>query len=455
LSTDHHSDEPPPVTAAGAPHLLYVAWGYPPARGAGRYRALATSNAFAAAGWDVTVLTVEKSAFENLTGTDPELEKSIDPRVTVVRAPFDSSRGESDISLWSRFHVYSPLLWNFLKAKQTTLIFPETNYGAWKPSLLKAASRIHADKPVSLVIGTANPNVDFTPGHFLKKRFGVPYVMDYRDTWHLNVYTGKRVGSPWSASARIERKMLRSASEAWFVNPPIKNWHAMEYPKNNGNFHVVFNGFDSDLLHLAPPGEPNAKDAGLVFGYLGTIYGPMPLRESLEGWRLARRRSPLVARSRLVFRGRIGHYATPTAQILSLLNEFADDSVSYSGPVSKTEISPVYDGFDALLLILGKSRYVTSGKVFEYAATGLPIVALHDPETAATSVLDGYPHVYPIASVTVEEIANALVAAAEHAATVSAKDVANAREWSHKLERDRQILPRITALTALIAGGAR
>ena len=45
------------------PHLLYVAWGYPPCRGGGVYRALATPNAFAEAGWDVTVLTVDRETF--------------------------------------------------------------------------------------------------------------------------------------------------------------------------------------------------------------------------------------------------------------------------------------------------------------------------------------------------------------------------------------------------------
>ena len=47
----------------GRPRLLYVAWGFPPCRGSGVYRALATANAFAAGGWDVTVLTVEREVF--------------------------------------------------------------------------------------------------------------------------------------------------------------------------------------------------------------------------------------------------------------------------------------------------------------------------------------------------------------------------------------------------------
>src|SRR5690554_3974765 len=102
---------PRTLADGSAPHLLYVAWGYPPSRGAGMYRALATANALAAAGWKVTVLTADKETFDVLTGTDPTMESSIDPAITVVRVPFDASRGEADLRKWSRTRAVSPLWW--------------------------------------------------------------------------------------------------------------------------------------------------------------------------------------------------------------------------------------------------------------------------------------------------------------------------------------------------------
>ena len=59
------------------------------------YRALATANAFVREGWQVTVLTATRDTFERLTGSDPEAEKSIDPRIDIVRVPFDPERGET------------------------------------------------------------------------------------------------------------------------------------------------------------------------------------------------------------------------------------------------------------------------------------------------------------------------------------------------------------------------
>lgn len=432
-----------------APHVLYVAWGYPPSRGAGMYRALATANAFAQDGWRVTVLTATRQTFERLTGSDPESEAHIDPRINVVRVPFDPARGETDLRKWSRARLYSPLWWNFAHFTRSRMSFPEGGYGSWKAPLAAAAEQIHRAHPVDLVVGSANPNVDFIPGAHLHRKHGVPYVMDYRDSWHLAVYSGARVGSPLGRSNRLERRLLNDAQEAWFVNEAIRDWHATEYPRRAEHFHVVANGYDPQFLPSLPDRIVD-PDGGLTFGFLGTIYGPMPLRETLDGWRIARAESPIVESSRLIFRGRLGHFAEADPVTAALLDEYKDDGVSYLGPVSKTQVAEVYRGFDALLLILGRSKYVTSGKVFEYAATGLPIAALHHPETAATSTLRGHPRLFPVPEPTPRHIADALIATAEDVLAKAPGDVERTKQWAAHLSRDAQLLPRVSALRELV-----
>ncbi len=410
------------------------------------YRALATANAFVREGWQVTVLTATRDTFERLTGSDPEAEKSIDPRIDIVRVPFDPERGETDLSRWSRWRLYSPLLWNFLRWIRARAIFPENSYANWLFPLVAAAERIHQDKPVSLVIGSANPNVDFMPGDRLYRRHGIPYVMDHRDAWNLDVYTGKRLASRRSRSGRLERRLISHATEAWFVNKPIRDWHADQYPARAANYHVVANGFDPNFLDATRTRPPDAE-TGLTFGYLGTIYGPIPLRQTLEGWRLARGRSPLLRNASLVFRGRLGHFAEPDAAAAALLEEFKGDGVSYGGPISKTHITELYRSFDALLLIISRSKYVTSGKVFEYAATGLPIAALHHPETAATDILKGHPAWFPVRDLTPDEISGVLIATGERAASMTPDDFRKSQAWAKHLARDEQLAPRIAALT--------
>ena len=292
---------------ARRPHLLYVAWGFPPCRGSGVYRALATANAFAADGWDVTVLTVEREVFERFTGADPSLEDLVDPRIDVVRVPFAWPILETDLRQWSALRIFAPQVWRRLRTRADKRHFPEVSYGPWRPIIEAAAEEIHSRRPVDLTLGTANPNVAFTAGAHLHERFAVPYVLDYRDAWTLDVFDGQLVHEPSSEVGRWERRLVDSASEIWFVNEPIAAWHRRHYPEAADRIHVVSNGWDADL---APDHEPRVPpaDRPLSFGYIGTISLKVPVTEFLEGWRRARARTPEMADARASIRGYLGFY---------------------------------------------------------------------------------------------------------------------------------------------------
>lgn len=428
------------------PHLLYVAWGYPPCRGSGVYRAWATANAFAAAGWDVTVLTVPREVFTMSTGVDESLERTIDPRIDIVRVPFDSAAFQNDLRRWPWLRATAPELWNVVNARREQRTFPERTYGSWRPALEEAALKVHRRRPIDLVLGTANPHVDFTPGLRLHREHQVPYVMDYRDAWQLDVFSGSRLTPPDGEVARWEKDLVENAHAVWFVNEPILHWHADLYPAQADRFRVVANGYDS----APPPGQESAADA-LVFGYLGTISSAVPVDRLVEGWKLARTRSATVAASKIELWGHLNHVGTPNEAISRQLAGFAENGISYLGPVPKHEVGEVYSRFDALLLVLGTGRYVTSGKVFEYASTGLPIVSVHDPGNAASDVLRDAPAWYPVSDIgSPEAIADALIAAAERSLSQTSEERDAARSWAEQFQRARQLDPQIHALREFV-----
>lgn len=427
------------------PHLLYVAWGFPPCRGSGVYRAWATANAFAAAGWDVTVLTVPRETFTMSTGVDESLERTVDPSIEIIRVPFHAAAFENDLRTWSRTRATMPELWNVVNARKDWRSFPERTYGGWRPALENAAREVHERHPVDVVLGSANPHVDFIPGWELHQRYGVPYVMDYRDAWQLDVFSGARLHAAGSAVAEWESRLIEHAHAVWFVNDPIRQWHAELYPHAADKFRVVANGYDA-----APDAsQPRVQD-GLVFGYIGTISSAVPIDRLVEGWKLARTQSPLLARSRIELWGHLNHVGPPSEAVARQLSSFAESAISYRGPVAKREIGRVYAGFDALLLVLGTGRYVTSGKVYEYAATGLPIVSVHDPGNAASDVLQDAPSWFPVADLSPEQIAQALIAAADAAQSQSDAERGSARVWAEQFQRARQLDPQIQALTQLV-----
>ncbi|MEO7147110.1 MAG: glycosyltransferase [Terrimesophilobacter sp.] len=431
------------------PHLLYVAWGFPPSRGGGVYRALATANAFSEAGWRVTVLTVERETFLFTTGIDASLESHIDPSVRVVRIPYDVASIQHDLRRWSWIRARFTELWNVVRVARNLSSFPEPASGAWRHTLESVALSIHDDDPVDLVVGTTNPFIDFAPGLALKKKRGVPYVMDYRDAWQLNVFTGARTKKPWSNVARWERALVKSAHEIWFVNEPIKQWHADLYPHSAKRMRVVMNGFDRRLAHFSDRVR-DRRDEGLVFGYIGTISPEVPMRQLLAGWKLAREESQLIAESRLQIFGYLGHTGQLASELTQLLESQAQHGVSYDGPVEKSEIVATYATFDALLLVIGPGNYVTSGKVFEYAASGIPIVSIHDQRSGASRVLTGHPAWVSAADLTARGVADALLVGAALALEQTREQRAHVQVWAEHLARENQLRPRIEALASVV-----
>ncbi len=429
---------------ASAPHVLYIAWGFPPCRGSGVYRALATANAFAANGWKVTVLTADREIWLRYTGADLSLEERIDPRVNVERVRFEWPTLDPDISSWSRLRVATPRVWGRVRRLRDQLPFPEVAYGPWLPVLKEAVQRIHEQDPVDLTVATANPHVTFGAAHHLWRTAGVDYVMDYRDAWTLDVFSGDRVHSPRSRAGRREAELIGAAKEVWFVNDRIRDWHRTQYPGQADRMHTVANGYDPEFV---PPGIGRAPDPDrpLRYGYLGTISTRVPIGEFAEGWRQARRAEPL-ADATAVIRGHLGHYRAANANVSAMLDSAQEIGITYDGPVAKADVADFYHSVDVLLLILGSGRYVTSGKVFEYAATGLPIVSVHDPDSAASTVLADYPSWFPAASLSAADIAAALLAAgrARRAETAEARDAAVAA--AQKFARDAQLRPRVDAL---------
>lgn len=433
----------------GRPHLLYTAWSFPPSRAGGVYRALATVNAFAAAGWDVTVLTVPRSVWVESTGADADLEERVAPGVEIIRVPTDVPAFQNDIALWPRGRGRHPELWKLQDLRRDMVLFPEPNYGRWRPALERAAEQVHAAEQVDLAVGTANPHVDFIPGWHLHRRFGVRYVMDYRDAWQLDVFSGERLITAIPPVRWWERRLMADAAEIWFVNDAIRQWHVTEHPSEAAKMRVVANGYEEYGAPLAVPVRAE-RDRGLVFGYIGTVSDKVPMIPLLEAWRLARVSEPALEGARMRIHGYLGHFGAANTALAAALEAAKADGVEYVGPVGKATIGETYRGFDALVLALGTGRYVTSGKVYEYAATGIPIVSVHDPGNAATDVLRESPAWTATASLEPVDIAAALIATAVQAREQTPDERAAAQEWARQYERDRQLAPRIEELAAVV-----
>lgn len=435
--------------AGRRPRLLYLAFFFPPSRGSGVFRARATANHYAEAGWDVTVITAPREFFSYYLdgGSDETLEATVDPRVRVERPPMNTYHWETDVRRFSRLRKSMPVVADRFYRRMQRWFLPE-HYIGWIPGLLTRAFKLHARRRFDLVIATGNPFVSFAAAWFLGRTWRVPYVVDYRDAWTFNQFTEQVRFGPGTRTASWESRIVRDAAEIVFVNNGMRQWYAEQYPFAADRMTVVPNGWEPEFVGR-PAFQPPEPDRPLRFGYLGTVTPYLPLDELFEGWRLARK-DPLLADAELHIHGHLGFFAQTAEELRERLAAHEDAGVHYRGSFGKADVPRVYAETDALVFCVPGAKYVTSGKVFEYMASGKPIVSVHRPDIAAAEVLAGYPLWFAGDRLDAETVAESFVAAAKAARELDPSRHAAAQAHAETYTRTATLQPWEARMRALV-----
>ncbi|MFI9564230.1 glycosyltransferase [Streptomyces rishiriensis] len=444
------------------PRVLYLAFYFPPSRASGVYRARATANHLVEKGWDVTVCAAPLDFLYDVIGSvDEELSKTVDPSIRVERPSLNHYTWQHDLREFSWLRRSFPLMAKRVYQFSQTKLFPE-RYSSWAWASVVRALKLHSKKRFDVVIATGNPFASFGAAWMFNKLTGVPYVMDYRDSWTLEIFHDEPAFPEGHIAWGWEKRMLANASASVFVNEALRGWHAERYPEVADRMMVVPNGWDPDVLLPAESGD--AKEAGgepavsetgqdqprpLKFAYLGTLTAKQPLDEMAEAFKIARRH-PDLADAELQLHGHLGFFKNSPGALKARLglNEdgdhlegVEDNGLRYLGPVSKTEVGRVYEDADVLVFLAGGGRYVTSGKIFEYMASGHPIVSVHQPGIAAQDVLDGYPLWFNANSLDVDALAASMVAAGKAARDLTPDQRAVAQQHAQTYTREATLIP--------------
>jgi glycosyltransferase involved in cell wall biosynthesis len=433
--------------ASRSPRILYLAFFFPPSRSSGVYRARATAGHLAAAGWDVTVYTAPREFFTRYIGSvDPSLEQEADERIKVRRPGMGYFRWERDIRRYGRFRANMPILANAGYNWTQRRFFPE-HYASWIPHVVARALREHARKRFDLVLATGNPFASFAAAYWLHKLTGVPYALDYRDSWTFNQFTEESKYPDGHPAWAWERRTLEKSALTVFVNEGLRGWHAERYPAAADRMSVVPNGWEPEILGRAAYPGP-AAGRPLRFGYIGTITEAMPLSVLFDAWRIARAH-PELADASFELYGHLGFFKQSADPLIDKIPLREDLGVSYRGPLAKTEVGRAYHSLDALVFCVPGAKYVTSGKVFEYMATGKPIVSAHCPDIAAADVLTGHPLWFGVDRLDPQTVANCMVAAGKAARDLTEADFAAALAHAERYTRDNTLAPFEAALRGL------
>jgi glycosyltransferase involved in cell wall biosynthesis len=376
-----------------AKHLVYLAIGFPPASKSSTYRLRAHANAFAESEFKVTVLNACDVAWEQEMGIDKSLLHLVNPDINIVQLPLFRPEFETNVRNMSEMQIYDNKQWLKELREFQYEVFPEYVFGSWLPVLIEQMQKLHSATPIDLIVASLAPNVLLGVLKDFAIPNNIPYAVDYRDAWKFHSITGKSNFENTSKEFEIEGTVLNGAKLVSFVNPAIRDAYASIYATNSDNFIVSRNGFDSGELLVSDSGNCASNDR-LLLGYVGTmVFGVDHLKTLLTAWKAAILEEKIPSGSRFVIAGHIGAGFNRQENAKSrLIQDFKEYNVSYIGTISRTEIGRLYSEWNALVFPTVGEEFMTTGKIYEYMGTGLPIISSHSPNLEAVSLLTEYPN---------------------------------------------------------------
>ncbi len=415
------------------PHLVYIAFFFPPSRASGVYRALATANAFHEKGWEVTVITSDEEFYINEIGTyDSSLLKGIDQGISVIRVPFSFgvNRGNRNDgrfkSVFFRVQRKAKVVFSKIFGRLFSAVKAD-NYFKWVDPAVSALLEVNKNKRVSHILATGNPFSSFEVAYRCHKTIKVPFSIDYRDPWTLDVYSGEKLPLDKRVYA-LEKRIVESASNIFHVNEDMSEKNKAMFPKSVSNQFVAPNGFDLDSVASY---RRNADDEALVFGILGTLNPHWPIREILLAWNNIARDLPQGSCIKLG--GYLGYFAH-SEKPLSKLLPVGSTSFQYVGPIKKGEIKAFYESLDAIIIPASGGPMVTTGKVDEVAAQPHPVVCIQGKDGGARMALIGRPHVHSCEA-EISAIEQAMRNAINSHLDINQNDILEIQEFAASFER--------------------
>ena len=240
------------------PRLLIVSPHFPPANAPDMQRVRVSLPYFVAAGWDVTVLTVNDPT--PTAPLEPELEATVPAGVRVERAHCLSRR-------WTGWFGLNNVALRAL------------------PFLFRAGCRLLAGRRYDVVYFSTTMFIVLPFGRIWKMLYGVPYVIDLQDPWISDYYD--RPGAPrppggWKYSVAqglgraLEGWTMRGVSHLIVVSQKYLDALRARYPELRGTpgTELPFGSPDPDLRRagermasrapLLPPGGVRLAFAGAL-----------------------------------------------------------------------------------------------------------------------------------------------------------------------------------------------
>jgi glycosyltransferase involved in cell wall biosynthesis len=364
-------------------NLLFLSYYFPPMGMGGVQRAVKFVKYLPGSGWNPIVLTVKDVRYH---GHDRSLQKDIEKAQVIRTESLDLlrlaflARGQAKAGAGSAGNMTGILN----RAILPWIFVPDSKIG-WVPFAVQAGIRTAVKDGIQAVFTTSPPHSSHLAGFILKRRLGIPWVADFRDSWIRENYDRVPTPAHRGMNEFLLRLVLKHADRITGVSSRVLEDMWFLSRRKEADFIWNPNGFDpedfADFRH--------ERSVRFRITYCGTVNSVQPPDAFLAGAGKAILREPALRKAlEIRFVGSVSDVD---------LNEMIcgyglDGLVTRTGYVPHAESLRQLSCSDALLLVLpaDSGSGVIPGKLYEYLASGLPILGvLPDGEAARIALGSG------------------------------------------------------------------
>lgn len=366
--------------------VLIITYYWPPSGGSGVQRWLKFAKYLPETGWEPVIFTPENPDFDL---KDETLLAQIPSQLEVLKFP-----------IWEPYQLLNKVRQKkethpgrLLEQKEKSLLeraaiwfranflVPDPRVFWVKPSV-KFLSELVEKGQFEAIITTGPPHSMHLIGLELKRKFGIKWIADFRDPWSAWEFLDSL---PMTNLIRkkhrsLEKSVLKEADEVITISPTFQE----DLTKlANRKIQLLTNGFDSDDLPSDFKQKTKTPDElHLVYtGIIDSIRNPIPILDAMKA-----EFGQSEDHVKFTFVGRV----SDVVRAYVAEDSWLQARVDFPGYVSHEQVFDFYEKADALVLILTDTKNAKGnipGKVFEYLATGLPILALGDPNGDTAKIL--------------------------------------------------------------------
>ena len=365
--------------------VLIITYYWPPGSGPGVQRFLKFSKYLREFAWEPVILTVDNGSFPAI---DQSLEQDIPKGLHVYRSksfePFrlynllkgksfkNASLGTTGLQSRSFFQRLA----FFIRAN---FFIPDARIG-WNRFAIKKAITIFKEHKIDAIISTGPPHSSHLIADTLKNIYNKPWIADLRDPWTTVFYNTyfPRTKSAKMKDKKLEDLVLKNADSVSVVSQGMYD----EFSDRANDISLIYNGFDDADFK----GLKKDKNDRFTIAYVGNF---LPNQNSVQVWEcikeLCNKDAQFKSDLNISLTGNID------SSVIDSLQEFGlKEQLSIEGFASHhTAVQRMLDASLLLFVIPVSERnhLIITGKLFEYLATGNPILAIGPTNGNASALL--------------------------------------------------------------------